>query len=42
MDRYWEYALAKRQRDGTFFIYLGLFAAAVGTFGLSATLLTGA
>ena len=40
MDRWWEYRLAKRQRDGTFFICLGLFTAAVGTFGLSAKLLS--
>jgi hypothetical protein len=39
MDRWWEYRLAKRHRDGTFFICLGLFTAAVGTFGLSAALL---
>ena len=39
MDRYSEYSLAKRHRDGTFFICLGLFTAVVGTFGLSAALL---
>ena len=27
MDRHWEYAFAKRHRDGTFFICLGLFTA---------------
>src|SRR5688500_19951187 len=38
MDRWWEYRLAKRQRDGPFFICLGLFTAAVGTFGVTATM----